>query len=103
MLFHPAIEEPSKKCPLSNLSMVKRLDRHGYVLLLATGVGKAQVHELDLLLLDHFMTSLADIAIAGSPRVADCWWGYEGKQSARSMESLQIPCHPAQKRQAIVP
>src|SRR5437016_9601471 len=25
MLFHPAIEEPSKKCPLSNLSMVNAL------------------------------------------------------------------------------
>jgi len=86
----------SKKCR-SRTYPCERLDRHGDVLLLATGIGKAQVHELDLLSLINFMTSLADIAIAGSPRVSDCWWAYEGKQSARSMESLQIPCHRRKK------
>src|SRR2546428_2210434 len=41
---------------MSALELVhgERLDRHGDVLLLATGIGKAQVHELDLLVLDQF-------------------------------------------------
>ena len=47
MPFQPAIEEPSKKWPLSNLSIVERLDRHRHVLLLAAGVGEAQVDEFN--------------------------------------------------------
>ena len=41
---------------MSALELVhgERLDRHGDVLLLAAGVGEAQVHELDLLVLDQF-------------------------------------------------
>jgi hypothetical protein len=46
MPFQPAIEEPSKAWPDSNLSLV-------HVLLLAAGVGKAEVDELDLLVLGH--------------------------------------------------
>jgi hypothetical protein len=35
------------------LVFVERADRHGHVLLLATGVGEAEVHELRLVFLDH--------------------------------------------------
>src|SRR5207245_269056 len=98
MLFHPAIEEPSKKCPLSNLSMVNALTGTDTCCSLPRVSVKRKSTNLTSLSLVIFMTSLADIAIARSPQVADdCWRGYEGKQSARSMESLQIPCHPAQK------
>src|SRR5438034_1718735 len=91
MLFQPAIEEPSKKCPLSNLSMVNALTGTDTCCSLPRVSVKRKSTNLTSFSLIIFMTSLADIAIAGSPRVADCWWAYEGKQSARSMESLQIP------------
>jgi hypothetical protein len=40
--------------PAFELVHVESLDGDRHVLLLATGVGKTQVHELDLLVLDHF-------------------------------------------------
>jgi hypothetical protein len=39
--------------PAFELVHLERLRRHGDVLLLAAGIGKAQVNELDLLLFDH--------------------------------------------------
>ena len=51
--FQPAIDEPSNAWPFSNLSMVKYFDGHGDVLLLAAGVGEAEVDELDLLFLER--------------------------------------------------
>jgi len=52
-----------------------------------------------------FMTSLADIAISRSPQGLRII-GLEGKQGARTgtrLKNQQNPCHPAQKKQAIVP
>ena len=53
MPFQPAIDEPSNAWP--DLELVRRelLGRHGDVLLLAAGIGEAEVDELDLLVLDH--------------------------------------------------
>src|SRR5207249_6569452 len=81
MLFHPAIEEPSKKCPLSNLSIVKALSGTETCCSLPLVSIKRRSTNLTSLSLIIFMTSLADIAIAGSPRFADCWWGYEGNRA----------------------
>src|SRR6266853_6247416 len=71
MLFHPAIEEPSKKCPLSNLSMVKALTGTETCCSLPRVSVKRRSTNLTSLSLIIFMTSLADIAIAESPQVAD--------------------------------
>ena len=53
MPFQPAIDEPSNAWPRLELVVVERLGRHRDVLLLAAGVGEAEVDELDLLVLDH--------------------------------------------------
>src|SRR6267142_943365 len=71
MLFHPAIEEPSKKCPLSNLSMVKALTGTDTCCSLPRVSVKRKSTNLTSFSLIIFMTSLADIAIAGSPQFSD--------------------------------
>ena len=53
MPFQPAIDEPSKAWPDSNLSFVEVRHGHRHVLLLAAGVGEAEVDELDLVVLHH--------------------------------------------------
>ena len=52
MPFQPAIDEPSNAWPSVELVLAERLRRHRDVLLLALGIGKAQVDELDLVFLD---------------------------------------------------
>ena len=53
MPFQPAIDEPSKAWPRGELVFVEVRHRHGDVLLLAAGVGEAEVDELDFVLLHH--------------------------------------------------
>ena len=53
MPFQPAIDEPSNAWPEVNLSSSKCRDGHGDVLLLAAGVGEAEVDELDFVFLHH--------------------------------------------------
>src|SRR4026207_1601545 len=72
MPFQPAIEEPSKAWPALDLAssrggergavegmaraelvFVEMGDGHGHVLLLAAGVGEAEVDELDFVFLHH--------------------------------------------------
>jgi hypothetical protein len=53
MPFQPAIDEPSKAWPDSNLSAPKCLTGTPHVLLLAAGVGEAEVDELDFVFLNH--------------------------------------------------
>src|SRR5712664_2965709 len=74
MPFHPAIEEPSKKCPLSNLSMVKALTGTDTCCSLPRVSVKRRSTNLTSLSLIIFMTSLADNAIAGSPQVRTIGW-----------------------------
>src|SRR6266446_7457975 len=90
MPFHPAIEEPSKKCPLSNLSMVKALTGTDTCCSLPRVSVKRRSTNLTSLSLIIFITSLADIAIAGSPQVSDYWL-----EKGDSAPKQQIPCHPA--------
>jgi hypothetical protein len=56
MPFQPAIDEPSKAWPSSNLS-IRTADGHADVLFLAAGVGEAEINELDFLFLTIFITS----------------------------------------------
>src|SRR5436190_24068667 len=58
MLFHPAIEEPSKKCPLSNLSIVKALTGTETCCSLPRVSVKRRSTNLTSLSLIIFMTSL---------------------------------------------
>jgi hypothetical protein len=51
MPFHPAIDEPSKAWP--EFVFVKSGNRHGNVLLFATGIGETEVDEFDLVLFYH--------------------------------------------------
>ena len=53
MPFQPAIDEPSKAWPPVNLSSLKAEIGTRDVLLLAAGVGEAEVDELDFALLHH--------------------------------------------------
>ena len=53
MPFQPAIEEPSKAWPAVNLSSSKCETGTRDVLLLAAGVGEAEVDELDFAFLHH--------------------------------------------------
>ena len=70
MPFQPAIDEPSNAWPDSNLSAPNCLRGHGDVLLLAAGIGEAEVDELDLLVLEHLENVGATVAMR-SP----CWDG----------------------------
>src|SRR6266581_1682602 len=98
MLFQPAIEEPSKKCPLSNLSMVNALTGTDTCCSLPRVSVKRRSTNLTSFSLIIFMTSLADIAISRSPQGLRII-GLEGKQGARTgtrLKNQQNPCHPAQ-------
>ena len=69
---------------MSTLKFVhgERLDRHGYVLLLAAGVGEAQVDEFDLLLFDHFHDIIGrHCHFAISSGFADYWFGGKTKRA----------------------
>jgi hypothetical protein len=80
MLFQPAIEDPSKKCPLSNLSFVKALTGTDTCCSLPRVSVKRRSTNLTSLSFIIFMTSAAVIAIAKSPQVADCWLVRKGKK-----------------------
>ena len=77
MPFQPAIDEPSNAWPQLELVVVELLRRHRDVLLLAAGVGEAEVDELDLLVLDHFQ-------YVGGSGHALVSWGRCGRREAAS-------------------
>jgi hypothetical protein len=53
MPFQPAMDEPSKAWPLAELVFVEMRHRHGDVLLLAAGIGKTEINELDFVVFHH--------------------------------------------------
>jgi hypothetical protein len=55
MPFQPAMEEPSKAWPSVELVIAEAGlgHGHGHVLFLATGIGKAEIDEFDVVFLDH--------------------------------------------------
>src|SRR6266853_907001 len=63
------------------------LDRHGDVLLLTTGVGKAQVHELDLLVLDHFHDVIGRHCHCRISSGSD-YWLEKGEQCVKTADSM---------------
>ena len=67
MPFQPAIDEPSKAWPDAELVFVEVRDGHGDVLLLAAGVGEAEVDELDFVFLHHLHHVGNGLCHQGSP------------------------------------
>src|SRR5690606_16124640 len=71
------------------LVLVEMRDRHGHVLLLATGVREAQVHELDFVFLHHLHHVCNGLGHQGSP----------GINTHRKMmrKEKQVACQPARR------
>src|SRR5712672_1991750 len=87
MPFQPAIDEPSKAWPSSNFSLVKYFTGTETCCSLPRVSVKRRSTNLTSVSLMIFMTSLADIAIAGSPQVSD-YWLEKGEQCAKTADSM---------------